>query len=189
MQALTAQLLAESLDESEARRVSYNAAAAWESLVALPHASTLLAPEPEKAMYEAIRIAGLIYATALSHSVPISAATTLAATKLGITPTALLENTFNALYSTDLSRLWDDMSQALLWVSLVSGTAAGGEEGKRDVQPPSERARLRRWLSFPAMACLNLLATGQADGFLVALQTMVRVQRVLRRRAEGRDSW
>jgi hypothetical protein len=125
------------------------------------------ASQPANPYYEIVRIASLIYTTALQHCISFHAALVMLGPEL-------IEKIGDCLLKTDLLQCWyGDMSGVLFWCSLVASSAAS------PLTSPSER-RAARWLRVGAFYCMILLSTDHSKVFFNTAKRIMDIQRILR---------
>ncbi|KAI9692064.1 MAG: hypothetical protein M1820_009567 [Bogoriella megaspora] len=111
----------EEVDEN----TSYNAAEVLDKLRDLSSAAEPSSSVAKDWVYECIRLASLVYTTALLHRVPFSVAMCHTHDpKTGSSGRSLIRLLSKSLSRTQIPSDWDAMGGALLWVGLVGGAAS-----------------------------------------------------------------
>ncbi|KAK7536007.1 uncharacterized protein J3D65DRAFT_668459 [Phyllosticta citribraziliensis] len=130
--------------------------------------STQSRPPPHHlARYEAARLAAKLFAYALAHRVPLSAA---AAAHEGILVQLVVTL---KLSQCPYSDCWGDMTGVLYWITLVGAAAAA--EGSAGVGGSGTRRheRERRWLAALNIRCAIVLAFEHRAALVGSLRTML----------------
>ncbi|KAK7511571.1 hypothetical protein IWZ03DRAFT_63293 [Phyllosticta citriasiana] len=128
-------------------------------------------PAHHLARYEAARLAAKLYAYALAHRVPLSAA---AAAHEGILAqlVAALK-----LSHCPYSDCWDDMTGVLYWITLVGAAAAAAERSANvagmGADGTRRHERERRWLAALNIRCAIVLAFEHRAALVGSLRTML----------------
>lgn len=156
-----------------------------EKVASLPSAYIPILATSNDWVYEACRIAALIYATALDMHVPFSVAASYNSS-LPDGPGAhlsLAEELLEALKRTDLFNIWSNMSGVLYWI-LAVGAAAARTTSTLDMcaptTPTQEREQwVRRCLILHGTRTMILLAPEHAIPVLNAQKRLLRVQELI----------
>jgi len=158
-----------------------------ERLESLPSAHTPNMATTNDLVYEACRIAALIYTTAIDMSVPFSVAATHVSsvgqrtTQVPTTHYVSTELLLGALGRTDIANLWKYMSGVLYWVCAVGArTSATINIGRQ----PSNLAQIReiwvrRCLIMHATRTMIVLVLEHPAPVLIAQQRLLRVQELI----------
>ncbi|KAF2024728.1 hypothetical protein EK21DRAFT_78108, partial [Setomelanomma holmii] len=166
-------------------------------VVALPSAHTPGYPSSNDWVYEACRIASLIYMTAIIMRVPFSVAATLNTHHYiptdsesehqideAYSTARLTRSLFEVLKRTDQANLWDNMSGVLYWVSAV-GAAAARTAATMDM---TQRARfrdeeysvwVRRCLIMSSTRTMIVLIFRHPTPILIAQKRLLKVQELI----------
>ncbi|KAF2805115.1 uncharacterized protein BDZ99DRAFT_396552 [Mytilinidion resinicola] len=170
-------ILADMRDLTEVFMSHYNtpstATAAYESklnafqsrLSQHPSAHILNHAHTHNWLYESIRLAAVIYTTALVNRIPLSAAsyfpdaalTTLDTASFATHPTNLAISLYEAMKRTDMSSCWGGLSGVFFCISLIGATAArttGSEASFPPLPSPRDKER-RQW----ARRCMIMYTT------------------------------
>jgi hypothetical protein len=167
-------------------------------LVSLPSATNPGHVSSQDWVYEACRIAALIYTIAIIERVPFSVAVrssifsnisgsgsvaNSAAThqSLAISP---VEALFEALKRTDVSNVWRDMAGVLYWVCAV-GAAAARTPTALDPVHQSQQVWVRQCLVMHGARTLIILLFQHPMPIIMAQQQLLRVQEVLASQDSG----
>ena len=129
-------------------------------------------------IYEALRLASLVYATALHQKCPFSIAHSMAAARLGTTSVARL--IVRAVHMTDSTYLWRDLSGCFFWLSLVGAASAAGRHAQylRSIQTPAD-ILCRKMLSMSSMRGLQMLAGEHSQMVHISCRNILDVQNIL----------
>lgn len=154
------------------------AVAIFKDVLALPSAALPNHRLSGDWIFECCRLLSLIYATAVIHRVPFSAATPLAA-DISNTPRILLK-LYAALRRTDLANCWGTMSGCLFWVTTVACPAAHLPDGARRT-PEEDLAK--KWFIMMAIRANSLPAQryGHGDANDAAMRLLHKVQAAISR--------
>jgi hypothetical protein len=149
-------------------------------------------------IYEACRIAALIYTIAITMGIPFSAAADPSYSGSLETMTTsfdqnsdkrayrtpLTEALYEALQRSDTSNIWNDMSGVLYWVSVVGAAAARAPNSLSVTQQDKDRygARsiwIRRCLIMTATRTMIMLVFEHPTATITAQRTLLRIQELI----------
>jgi hypothetical protein len=175
---------------------AFKASEIHERLASLPSAHTPNIFITGDWVYEACRIAAIIYTTAIDICVPFSVAannissTARRATRTPKTQSVSVELLLKALGRTDMANVWKNMSGVLYWVCAV-GAAAARTPATIDIRRrPSNstqirEARVRLCLIMHATRTMTVLMLEHPVPVLIAQQELLRVQELI---ASGKET-
>jgi hypothetical protein len=147
-------------------------------------------------VYEACRIAAIIYAEAIVEETPFSKVgdpnyfrgsfnsglrTTETRSTRRSRTTSLVEKLYEALRRTDLANVWNDMAGVLYWVCAVGAAAArtpSAELQSRDHQS-AHPISVRRFLHMNAARTMMILVSGHPTPMIMALRKLLKVQELI----------
>lgn len=137
----------------------------------------------DRKMFEAIRLASLIYAHAMANKIPFSkAASQVRSTSM--TDNGREENKSmtiqirDVLKDTDLSYCWDHLAGVLFWITLIAG--AGANPGPMDNEDRvGDEEDARKWLAAIAVRCCIVLSFEHGHSVLETLKRLVAIETAL----------
>ena len=146
----------------------------------------------DRYMFEAVRLASLIYAQALANKIPFSKAASqvrssnsLAGSEEQAEPMPIQIK--KALMRTDVSYCWDHLAGVLFWVTLIAGAAANpGPLANEDRIGEDEDAR--KWLTAVAVRCCIVLSFEYGNSVLETLKRLLAIETVLGQAEMENDS-
>jgi hypothetical protein len=137
----------------------------------------------DRYMFEAVRLASLIYAQALANKIPFSkAASQVRSSDSTVGSEEQAEpmpiQIKKALMRTDVSYCWDHLAGVLFWVALIAGAAANpGPLANEDRIGEDEDAR--KWLTAVAVRCCIVLSFEYGNSVLETLKRLLAIETVL----------
>lgn len=153
-----------------------------ERLANLPSASTKGLATSNDWVYEACRLAAIIYTTAIDNCVPFSIAVNyVSPTTHSVDPTELL---LGALERTDVAGVWRNMAGVLYWVCAIGAAAARTTATTNTEDEPNNDSRtreiwVRRCLTMHATRTMIILALEHPVPTLMAQKRLLRVQELI----------
>lgn len=192
---------------TENRDIEYNSmvTAIRKRLTRLPSAHVSNLPTSNDWVYEACRIAALIYAASIILRLPISdtadpcqnplVAESEASYRLepgaSLLNTRLSEALFNALQHTPVADLWDNMSGVFYWVSTVGAAAA--RSPAVIYETPQWQSREEKWsrrclVNFSTRAMIKLVFD-HSKPVLMAQKKLLKIQQLVARHDECYSAW
>lgn len=117
-------------------------------------------PSDDDYVFDACRIAALVYEISIARRVPFQQAAEMVGAE-GIRNMPVQSLVF-ALQHTDLSSCWDNMCGVLLWIALVGSAASADSQDKS-------------WLLSIAMRCCIVLLVERGDAVAETMRTMLEV--------------
>jgi hypothetical protein len=139
-------------------------------------------------VYEACRIASLIYTAAIVERVPFSTAAGSPVSTLGDpahpnTPPRLVESLYETLERCDMFDVWDDMAGVLYWTSSVGAAAARtpptGILPHAQTQQVAYRIWVQRCLTMYSVRTMIVVIFQHPSAIIQSQKTLLRVQRLL----------
>jgi hypothetical protein len=132
-------------------------------------------------IYEAIRLAAMMYADALVGNMDISQASSFSTQRDHTGSPAAVVEIVRHLMHTDLDRMWGALSGVLFVVVMVAGAAAKGAQVKElteaaDLMHERQEDEARRWLAAVAVRCSIVLGFEYGGSVLGTLRNMLCIQ-------------
>ena len=146
----------------------------------------------DRYMFEAVRLASLIYAQALANKIPFSKAASQVRSSNSLTENQEQAEPMpiqikKALMRTDVSYCWDHLAGVLFWVTLIAGAAANpGPLANEDRVGEDEDAR--KWLTAVAVRCCIVLSFEYGNSVLETLKRLLAIEIVLGQTEVGGDT-
>ena len=143
-------------------------------------------------MFEAVRLASLIYAQALANKIPFSKAASQVRSSNSLTENEEQAEPMpikikKALMRTDVSYCWDHLAGVLFWVTLIAGAAANpGPLANEDRIGEDEDAR--KWLTAVAVRCCIVLSFEYGQSVLETLKRLLAIETVLGQTGVDKDT-
>lgn len=160
-------------------------------LFALPSACTPGLAVSNDWVYEACRIASLIYTAAIVERMPFSEAggspdSPLRDPALPNTNSRLVESLYETLKRCDMFDVWDDMAGVLYWVSSVGAAAARAPlttvSPAAQTQEVAYRIWVQRCLTMYSVRTMVIVIFEHPSAIIHSQKALLRVQRLLDRK-------
>jgi hypothetical protein len=145
-------------------------------------------------VYEACRLAAIIYAEAIVEETPFSkvgdpnyfrgsfnsslTTTDTRSTRRSRTA-SLVGKLYEALKSTDLANVWNDMAGVLYWVCAVGAAAARTPDPRSKDHRSTHPISVRRFLHMNAARTMMILVSGHPIPMIMALKKLLKVQELI----------
>jgi hypothetical protein len=146
----------------------------------------------DKYIFEALRLAAVLYAFALLNGVPFSEAGAMlssdASGQQQAGPASWHIVVKSVLIRTNLSDAWGNMAGVLLWITLVAGAGTNLDSPsstprEETVSPDGSRVgeeeEARKWLAAVAVRCSIVLSFEYGGAMLETLRRMVGIEQIL----------